>query len=122
MVMAAKNLNFIQSAQFLQGLLVENKSKEITGNKPFINPQLQRSTPVQIRKKTAAIDSLVKNISMGSTKKLNESSNNDLPKINQQDPIIGELNDKINRLSKQLDQLKHFVTEQFIERSKNSRY
>jgi len=122
MVMATKNLNFIKSAQFLQGLLAENNCKEMTGNKPITNPQFHRSTSVQIRKEPVAIDAIIKNISIGRTKKLNENSNNDLAKINQQDTIIGELNDKINRLSKQLDQLKSFVTDQFIEKSKNSRY
>jgi hypothetical protein len=122
MVMAAKNLNFIKSAQFLQGLLAENNLKEITRNKPFTNPHVQRSTSVQIPEEPAAIDLLIKNISIGKTKNLNDNSNNDWAKINQQEPIIGELNDKINRLSKQLDQLKSFVTDQFIEKSKNSRY
>ncbi len=118
MVMAAKNLNFIKSVQFLQGLLPENNFKEITRNEPFTNPQVQRSTSVQIQKEPVAIDTLIKNISIGRTKKLNENSNNDLAKISQQEPIIGELNDKINRLSKQLDQLKSFVMDQFIEKSK----
>jgi hypothetical protein len=122
MVMATKNLNFIKSAQFLQGLLAENNCKEMTGNKPFTNPQFHRSTSVQIQKEPVAIDAIIKNISIGRSEKLNENSNNHLAKINQQDTIIGELNDKINRLSKQLDQLKSFVTDQFIEKSKNSRY
>ena len=120
MVMAAKNLNFIKSAQFLQALLAESNLKEITRNKPFTNPQVQHSTFVQIRKDPAAMDTLMENISIARTKKLNENSNNDLVKINQREPIIGELNDKINRLSKQLEQLKSFVIDQFIEKSKNS--
>jgi len=113
MVMETKNLDFIKSAQFLQGLLAENNCKEMTG--------IKHSTSAQIRKEPVAIAALIKNMSIGKTKKLNENSNHDLARINQQD-TMGELTDKINRLSKQLDQLKSFVIDQFIEKSKNSRY
>ncbi len=115
MVMETKNLDFIKSAQFLQGLLPENNCKEMTGNK--------HSTSAQIRKEPVAIGALIKNMSIigiGKTKKLNENSDNDLAIINQED-TIGELTDKINRLSKQLDQLQSFVTYEFIEKSKASR-
>ena len=63
---------------------------------------------------------LIKNISIARIKNLNENVNNDFAKINQQESTMGELNDKINSLSKQLDQLKSFVMHQFIEKSKNS--
>ena len=120
MVMAVKNLDFIKSAQFLQPLLADSNLKKIIRNKPLTNPQVQRSTSVQIRKDPASMDTLIKNISIASTKKLEENSNSKWVKINQQELIIVELNDKIDRLSKQLDQLKSFVVDQFIEKSKNS--
>ncbi len=113
MVMETRNVDFIQSCQFLQGLVPENNCIEMTKNK--------HSTSVKIRKEPAAIDSLIKKISMGigrTTKKLNENLDNDRAKTNQQD-TIGGLNDKINRLSKQLDQLKSFVTDQFVEKSRD---
>ena len=122
MVMETKNLDFIQSAQFLQGLLPENKSKEMIGNKSLTNPQLQCSTSFQMRKEPASMETLIKNIGVGKSEKLNRISDDDLAEINQQNPIIGQLNDKINQMSKQLDQLKSFVIDQFIEKSKNSRY
>ena len=56
----------------------------------------------------------MKIISSGCRKSLN------IGIINQED-TIGELTDKINRLSKQLDQLQSFVTYEFIEKSKASR-
>jgi len=122
MVMETKNLDFIQSAQFLQGLLPENKSKEVNANKPSSNPQLQCPTSFQIQKEPVSMETLIKNIGIGKSEKLNQTSDNDLAKINQQNPVIGQLNDKINQMSKQLDQLKSFVIDQFIEKSKNSRY
>lgn len=120
MVMAVKNLDFIKSAQLLQPLLADSNLKKIIRNKPLTNPQVQHATSVQIRKDPAAMDTLIKNISIASTKKLKENSNSKWVKINQQELMIVELNDKINRLSKQLDQLKSFVVDQFIEKSKNS--
>ena len=121
MVMETKNLDFIQSAQFLQGLLPENKSKEMNANKPSSNPRLQCSASFQIPKEPVAMQALVKNLSIGKSKQLNQTSDDNLAKINQRDPVIAQLNDKINRLSKQLDQLKSFVIDQFIEKSKNTR-
>jgi len=120
MVMETKNLEFIQSAQFLQDLLPENNFNNMAENKPFINPQLQCSPSFQRRKEPVTMEALIKNISTGKSKKLNQTSDNDLAKINRQDPIIEQLNYKINRLSKQLEQLKSFVIDQFIEKS-NSR-
>jgi outer membrane murein-binding lipoprotein Lpp len=120
MVMAAKNLDFIKSAQFLQALLAESNLKENIRKKPLTNTQVQRCTSVQIPKDSLAMDTLTKKMGIAKTKKLNGNSNNDLAKINQREPVIGELNDKIDRLSKQLDQLKSFVIDQFIEKSKNS--
>ena len=122
MVMVTKKLDFIQSAQFLQGLLPENKSKEMKANKPSSNPQIQGSSSFQIRKEPVAMETLIKNIGIGKPEKLNQTSDNDLAKSNPQDPVIEQLNDKINQMSKQLDQLKSFVIDQFIEKSKNSRY
>ena len=122
MVMETKSLDFIQSVQFLQGLLPENKSKEMMANKPSPNLRLQCSDSFQIRKEPVAMQALVKNISIGKSKLLNQISQDDLPKINPQHLVIEELNEKINRLSKQLDQLKSFVIDQFIKKSKNSRY
>jgi hypothetical protein len=122
MVMEAKHLDFIQSAKFLQDLLPENKSKKMTGDKADASAQPQWSTSFQIRKEPVVVDALIKDISIGKSKKLNETSENDPANINQQAPAFGQLNDKINRLSKQMDQLKSFVIDQFIERSKNSRY
>ena len=111
MVMETKSLDFIKSARFLQSLLPENNCNEMTGNK--------HPASAQTRKQAVAIDAIIENIGMGSTKKLNENSDNDLPEINQQETTIEELNDKINRLSKQLDRLKFFDTYQFVEISKN---
>ena len=50
MVMETKNLDFIQSAQFLQGLLLENKSKEMTAYKPSSNPRFPCPASFQIEK------------------------------------------------------------------------
>jgi hypothetical protein len=122
MVMETKNLGFIQSAQLLQGLLSENKSKKITPNKPSPNPRLQGSASFQIRKEPVPIQTLVKNIGIRTPKQLNQTTDEDSAKINRQDQVIEQLNDKINRLEKQLDHLKSFVIEQFIEKSKNSKY
>ncbi len=101
--MAAKGLNFIESVRYLQNLLAENK----------------HPVAAQVRRKAAAVDAIIKNIGMGNTTKLDENSDNDLERINQQETTIEELNSKINRLSKQLNQLKSFVTDQFVEKSKN---
>lgn len=122
MVMETKSRGFIQSAQFLQGLLLENKSKEMMANKPSSNPRLQSSFTFQIRKEPVAIDAIIKKLGIERTRKLNQTSDDDLAKINRKDLVIEQLNDKVNRLSKQMDQLKSFVIEQFIEKSKNSRY
>lgn len=120
--METKNLDFIQSAQFLQGLLLKNKAKEMMANKPSSNPRFQYPASFQIEKEPLPLQALVKNISIGKSKLLNQTSDDDFAKINRQDLAIEQLNDKINRLSKQLDQLKSFVIDQFIEKSKNSRY
>tara|TARA_B100001964_G_C14205128_1_gene587698 strand:- start:198 stop:782 length:585 start_codon:yes stop_codon:yes gene_type:complete len=122
MVMETKNLDFIQSAQFLQGLLRENKSKEITANKPSSNPRLPCPDSFQTRKESVSLQTLVKNIGIKTSKQLNQTSNDDSAKINRQDQVIETLNDKINRLEKELDQLKSFVIEQFVEKSKSTRY
>ena len=113
---------FIQSAQFLQGLLRENKSKEITANKPSSNPRLPCPDSFQTRKESVSLQTLVKNIGIKTSKQLNQTSNDDSAKINRQDQVIETLNDKINRLEKELDQLKSFVIEQFVEKSKSTRY
>jgi hypothetical protein len=122
MVMETKHLNFIDSACFLQGLLPENQSKQINKNKPSLIPQPQCSPFFQIRKEPVAMETLVKNIGIGKAEKLNRTSGTDLVKINHPDPAIGQLNDRINQISKQMDQLKSFVIEQVIEKSKNGRY
>jgi len=121
MVMETKDMDFIQSVQFLQGLLRENKSKELTVNKSSSNPRIQSSASFQMRKEPVPLQALIKNMSIGKSKQLNETSDDDLAKINPQDPVIEQLNDKINRLSEQLEQLKSFVIEQFIEKSKSTR-
>jgi len=108
MVMETKNLDFIQSAQFLQGLLLENKSKEITANKPSSNPRLPCIDSFQTGKEPVSLKTLVKNIGIRTSKQLNQTTDDD--------------STKINRLEKQLDQLKSFVIEQFIEKSKSTRY
>jgi hypothetical protein len=109
-VMAAKRLNFIESVRYLQNLLPENYRKEMTGhNHP---PSAQARTE-------AAIDAITKNIGAGSIKKPSGNSDNDLAEINQQKNTIEELNVRINQLSKQLDQLKSFVTHQLAAKSKN---
>jgi hypothetical protein len=122
MVMETKNLSFIQSAQLLQGLLPEIKSKKIIPNKPSSNPRLQASASFQIQNEPAPMQPLVKQISIGASKQLNQTSDDDSSKSNRQDQVIEQLNDKINRLEKQLDQLKSFVIDQFMEKSKNIRY
>ena len=122
MVMETKNLGFIQSAQLLQGLLPEIKSKKIIPNKPSSNPRLQASASFQIQNEPAPMQPLVKQISIGASKQLNQTSDDDSSKSNRQDQVIEQLNEKINRLEKQLDQLKSFVIDQFMEKSKNIRY
>jgi hypothetical protein len=122
MVMETKNLDFIQSARFLQGLLRENRSKEITANKPSSNHQLPCPDSFQTGKEPVPLQTLVKKIGIKTSNQLNQTSNDDLTKINRQDHVIETLNERINRLEKQLDHLKSFVIEQFMEKSKNSRY
>jgi hypothetical protein len=122
MVMETKNLGFIQSAQLLQSLLPKIKSKKIIPNKPSSNPRLQGSASFQIRKEPVPMQALVKKISIGTSKQLNQTSDDDSSKSNRQDQVIEQLNEKINRLEKQLDQLKSFVIDQFMEKSKNVRY
>ena len=122
MVMETKNIDFIQSVQFLQGLLPENKSKKMMTNKPSSNPRPPCPASFQTVKEPVPLQALVKNIGIGTSKQLKQISDDDMAKINRQDLEIEQLNDKINRLSKQLDQLKSFVIDQFIEKSKNSRY
>ena len=109
-VMAAKRLNFIESVKYLQGLLPENHRKEMPGiNHP----------PSAQERNQAAIAAITENIGVGSVKKTNENSDNDLAGINQQKTTIEELNVRINQLSKQLDQLKSFVTHQLAAKAKN---
>ena len=120
--METKNLDFLQSAQFLQGLLTENKPKEMIANKPSSNPRRPCPDSFQTGKEPVPLQALVKNLGIGKARQLNQTSDDDLAKINRQDLVIEQLNDKINRLSKQLDQLKSFVIDQFVEKSKNSRY
>jgi hypothetical protein len=122
MVMETKNLSFIQSAQLLQGLLPEIKSKKIIPNKPSSNPRLQGSASFQIQNEAVPMQALVKKLSIGTSEQLNQTSDDDSSKSNRQDQVIEQLNDKINRLEKQLDQLKSFVIDQFMEKSKNLRY
>ena len=116
--METKSLDFIQSAQFLQGLLPENKSKEITANKPSSKPRLPCHDSFQTQKEPVPLKTLVKNIGIRTSKQLNQTSDEDSAKINRQDQVIEQLNDRINRLEKQLDHLKSFVIDQFIEKSK----
>lgn len=120
--METKSLDFIQSAQFLQGLLPENKSKEMMAYKPSSNPRLPCPASFQIRKEPLPLQAIVKNIGIRTSRQLNQTSDHVSEKINRQDQVIEKLNDKINRLEKQLDQLKSFVIDQFMEKSKNSRY
>ena len=108
--MAAKRLNFIESVKYLQGLLPENNCKEMTG--------INRPHSAQERNQ-AAIAAITENIGVGSVKKTNENSDNDLAGINQQKTTIEELNVRINKLSKQLDQLKSFVTHHLAAKAKN---
>jgi hypothetical protein len=122
MVMETKSLDFIQSVQFLQGLLPENNSKETMAYKPSSNPRFPCPPSFQIRKEPLPLQAVVKNIGIRTSKQSNQASNDDSARINRQDQTIEQLNDKINRLEKQLDQLKSFVINQFMEKSKNSRY
>lgn len=108
-VMAAKHLNFIESVRYLQSLLPENHRKEMTGNNHPLSAQARTE---------AAIDGITKNIGTGSIKKPNVNSDNYLAGTNQQKKTIEELNVRINQLSKQLDQLKSFVTHQLAAKSK----
>jgi hypothetical protein len=119
MVMETKHLNFFDSACFLQRLLPENMSKEINADKPFAIPRPQCSTSFQIRKEPVSMQVLIKNIGIEKPEKLNQISGTDPRTINQPDPAIGQLKDRINQMSKQMDQLKSFVIEQFIEKLKN---
>ena len=116
MVMETKHLMFIDSVRFLQGLLLENKSKKINANKPSAIPRPQCSSSFQIRKEPVSMQPLIKNIGIEKPEKLNQTSGTDPDKT---DPAIGQLNDRINQMSKQMDQLRSFVIEQFVEKSKN---
>ena len=115
MVMETKHLNFIQSVNFLQKLLCADESKEMNANKA----PAQYSGSSQIPKEPVAMRTLVKNMNIGTSKELNEISKRAPAHSHQQAPVIGQLNDKLDRLSKQMDQLKSFVIDQFIEKSKN---
>jgi hypothetical protein len=121
MVMETKNMGFIQSARFLQDLLRENMSEETTANKPSSKPRLPCPDSFQTQKEPVPLKTLVKNIGIRTSKQLNQTSDEDSAKINRQDQVIEQLNDRINRLEKQLDHLKSFVIDQFIEKSKNRR-
>jgi hypothetical protein len=114
MVMETKHLNFIESVNFLQNLLSANESKEMTTNKA----PAQYSTSLKIPKEPVSMRTLVKNMNIGKSRKLNEISKRVPAHSHQQAPVIGQLNDKLDRLSKQMDQLKSFVIDQFIEKSK----
>ena len=120
--METKSLDFIQSVQFLQGLLPENKSKEMMAYKPSPNPRFPCPASSQIRKEPLPLQTFVKNIGIRTSKQLNQTSDDVSDKINRQDQLIEQLNDKINRLERQLAQLKSFVIEQVIEKSKNTKY
>ena len=109
-VMAAKRLNFVESVRYLQSLLPENNRKEVTGNNH--PPSTQARTE-------AVIDAITMNIGTGGARKPNGNSESDLVGTNQQNTTIEELNIRINQLSKQLDQLKSFVTHQLAATSKN---
>ena len=122
MVMETKSLDFIQSVQFLQGLLPENKSKEMMAYKPSSNPRLPSPDSFQIRKEPVPLQALVKSIGIKTSNQLDQTSDDVLEKSNRQDQVIEQLYNKINRLEMQMDQLKSFVIEQFIEKSKNTRY
>ena len=120
MVMETKNMGFIQSAQLLQGLLPENKSNKVIPNKPASNLPRQGSGSFQIQKEPITMRELVKEISVGGSKNWKQTSDDDLAYINRQNQAIEQLNNKITQLEKQLDQLKSFVIDQFMTKSKNS--
>lgn len=121
-VMETKHLGFIQSVHFLQGLLPENKSNKNITNKPSSNPRINGTDSFLIRKQQVSMQEVVNKISIGTSKQLNQTSDDDSSKRNPQDQVIEQLNDKINRLEKQMDQLKSFVIDQFVEKSNNRRY
>jgi len=102
-VMATKRLNFIESVKYLQCLLAENNCKQMTAN--------SHPHPAQEQNQTA-IAAITENIGVGGIKKINQKSVNHLAEINQHKTTIEELNVRINQLSKQLDQLKTFITHQ----------
>lgn len=108
--MAAKRLNFIESVKYLQGLLPGNNCEKMT--------RINRPHSAQERNQ-AAIAAITENIGVASVKKTNKNSDNDLAGITQQETTIEELNVRINQLSKQLDQLKSFVTHQLAAKTKN---
>ena len=108
--MAAKSLNFIESVHYLQRLLPENNRKKTTGtNQP---------PSAQVRTQTA-IEAITKNIGSASINKPNKNPDSGLAGINQQKNTIEEMSVRINQLSKQLDQLKSFVSHQLAAKSKN---
>ena len=108
--MAAKSLEFIESAQYLQSLLDRDNRNEMIAKNPPPSAQARNQ---------AAIDAITKNIGAGSIKQPNVNSDNVWAGINQQKTTIEELNVRVNQLSKQLDQLKSFITHQFAAKYKN---
>jgi len=122
MVMETKNMDFIQSARFLQKLLSENTSKELSTDQPSSNPRGPCPDSFQTINEPVPLHRFVKKISIGKSQRPNQTLNAESDTINRQDQVILALNDKIDRLEKQLDQLKSFVIEQFMAKSKNSRY
>jgi hypothetical protein len=121
MVMVTKNLDFIKSVRFLQNLLHKKSAKEIAPNKPTLNPALQHCTSLKIGKQPVVIHSLMNNTCPDRSGNLRRSSNDHLAGKTQQEPMISQIEDlnvKINQLTKQLEQLKSFVIEQFIKESK----
>ena len=114
--METKHLNFIQSVNFLQNLLCANESKEMTANKASVQYSGSSQTP----KEPVAMKALIKNMNIGNSRKLNEISKRVPAHSHQQAPVIGQLNDKLDQLSNQVDQLKSFVIDQFIEKSKKT--
>ena len=109
-VMAANRLNFPESVKYLQSLLPEKNCKEMTGNNHSYSAQ---------QRNQADIAAITENIGVGSVKKTNGNSANDLPGTNHHRTTIEELNVRINQLSKQLEQLKSFAIHQLAAKSKN---